>query len=175
VVETKKGAVVGSFRANVSIELWRFDADVPPLVGPCDDTDGQSAPWATGTAHIAANDNDLDVSLTRTKSFGDKGQASVEDADGGDWHYSWTFHARISKDDVFDVSVEDYNLSRRGALAPRRSSPDVSGLCRDTRLVGRDLRNVKEQACPVATEPARHQFGVPQRGRLLQRLAAEGA
>jgi hypothetical protein len=114
VVETKKGAVVGSFRANVSIELWRLDADVPPLVGPCEDTDGQSAPWATGTAHIAANDNDLDVSLTRTKSFGDKGQATVEDAAGDEWHYSWTFHARISKGDIFDVSVEDYNLSRKG-------------------------------------------------------------
>jgi hypothetical protein len=114
VVETGKGALVGSFRAVVSVELWRLDADVPPLVGPCEDTDGQAGAWATGTAHIAANDNDIDVTLTRTDSFGDKGQATVHDAAGDAWHYSWTFHARISKDDVFTVLVENSNLTRRG-------------------------------------------------------------
>lgn len=114
VVETGKGALVGSFRAVVSIELWRFDADVPPLVGPCEDTDGQTAPWATGTVHVAANDNDIDASLTRTNSFGNKGQAIVHDAAGDAWHYSWTFHARISKDDVFTVTAENFNLTRRG-------------------------------------------------------------
>jgi hypothetical protein len=114
VVETKQGAVVASFQADVSIELWRLDADVPPLVGPCEDTDGQSAAWATGTAHIAANDNDIAVGLTRTESFGDKAQATLVDAAGGEWHYSWTFHARISKDDVFSVTVENYNLQRKG-------------------------------------------------------------
>lgn len=69
--ETGQGAVVSSFQADVSIELWRFDSDVPPLVGACEDTDGQVGPWATGDARIEANDNDVDVSLTRTNSFGD--------------------------------------------------------------------------------------------------------
>jgi hypothetical protein len=114
VVETGKGALVGSFRADVSIELWRLDADVPPLVGPCEDTDGQTGPWATGTIHIAANDNDIDVTLTRTNSFGDRGQATVRDAAGVTWHYSFVFRARISKDDVFAVSAENFNLRRRG-------------------------------------------------------------
>ena len=33
--ETGKGAVVASFEGDLSIELWRLDPDVPPLVDPC--------------------------------------------------------------------------------------------------------------------------------------------
>jgi hypothetical protein len=114
VVETRKGALVGSFRADVSIELWQLDDDVPPLVGPCEDTDGQAGQWATGTARVEANDNDLDATLTRTNSFGDRGQANVTDAAGDAWHYSWRFQARISRDDVFTVALEDSTLTKKG-------------------------------------------------------------
>src|SRR5262249_24260847 len=48
--ETGNGAVVASFEGDLSIELWRLDPDVPPLIDPCVDTDAQSEPWATGTA-----------------------------------------------------------------------------------------------------------------------------
>lgn len=114
VVETGKGALVGSFRTNVSIELWQLDDDVPPLVGPCEDTDGQAAPWATGAARVEGNDNDLDATLTRTDSFGDRGQADVTDAAGAAWHYSWRFHATISKDDIFTVQLENSTLVEKG-------------------------------------------------------------
>ncbi len=114
VVETQKGALVGSFRANVSIELWQLDDDVPPLVGPCEDTDGQAAPWATGAAHVEANDNDLDATLTRTNSFGDRGQANVTEGAGAAWHYSWRFQATISKNDIFAVRLENSTLARKG-------------------------------------------------------------
>lgn len=113
--ETGQGALVVTFRADVSIELWMFDDDVPPLVGPCEDTDGQAGPWATGSARIEANDNDLDVSGTRTNSFGGRGQATVADANGDLWHYSWLMRLRISRDGEFAVSAENFNLKKRGA------------------------------------------------------------
>jgi hypothetical protein len=113
--ETGQGAIVVAFRAEVRIELWTFDEDVPPLVGPCEDTDGQAGPWATGIARLELNDNDQDVSGTRANSFGDRGQATVYDADGDAWHYSWTFRALISRDGEFTVSAENTNLKRKGA------------------------------------------------------------
>ena len=99
--EVGPGAVVGSFQSatQVSIELWQVDPDVPPFIGPCEDTDEQSAPWASGEARWMATDNDLDVSLTRMNSFGDRVTAKVVDGAGGSWHYSATFQGQISKDD----------------------------------------------------------------------------
>lgn len=109
--ETGKGAIVLSIQqADVSIELWRLDQDVPPFVGACEDTDEQVEPWATGTARIEANDNDLDVSLTRTNSFGNRGQATVYDANGDAWHYSWSLRALITRDGEFRVAAENFNL-----------------------------------------------------------------
>ena len=108
--ETGKGAVVASFEGDLSIELWRFDPDVPPLVDPCVDTDAQSGPWATGTAHVQANDNDFDGSHTRTNSFGVRGQGTVEDASGGTWHFSWTDRLQVTKDDEFRERVANFNL-----------------------------------------------------------------
>ena len=108
--ETGKGAVVASFEGDLSIELWRFDPDVPPLVDPCVDTDEQSGPWATGTAFVQANDNDFDGSHTRTNSFGVRGQGTVEDASGGTWHLSWTTRYTVSKEDEFTARIEKFNL-----------------------------------------------------------------
>jgi len=108
--ETGKGAVVASFQGELSIELWRFDPDVPPLVDPCVDTDAQSGPWATGTAHVQANDNDFDGSRTRTNSFGVRGQGTVEDASGGTWHFSWANRLQITKDDEFRERAANFNL-----------------------------------------------------------------
>lgn len=112
--ETGKGAVVASLRTDLSIELWRFDPDVPPLVDPCADTDAQAGPWATGTVRVEANDNDFDLSLTRTNSFGVRGQGTVEDAAGDTWHLSWTSRIQITKDDEFIVRNEHFNLHRIG-------------------------------------------------------------
>jgi len=108
--ETGKGAVVASFQGDLSIELWRFDPDVPPLVDPCVDTDAQSGPWATGSAYVEANDNDFDGSRTRTNSFGVRGQGTVEDASGGTWHFSWTNRLQIAKDDEFRERAVNFTL-----------------------------------------------------------------
>ena len=106
--ETGTGAVVASFQGDLSIELWRFDSDV--LVDPCVDTDAQSGPWATGSAHVQANDNDFDGSGTRTNSFGVRGQGTVEDASGGTWHFSWTNRLQNTKDGEFRERAANFNL-----------------------------------------------------------------
>ena len=108
--ETGQGAIVTSFQGESSIELWRFDPDVPPTVDPCTDTDEQAAPWATGTARVVGNDNDLDVSLTRMNSFGFHGHATVVDATGQVWRYLFIFRAHISQDGEFMAVVEKANL-----------------------------------------------------------------
>jgi len=108
--ETGKGAVVASFQGDLKIELWRLDPDVPPLVDPCVDTDAQSGPWATGSTHVEANDNDFAGSRTRTNSFGVRGQGTVMDASGGTWHFSWTNRIQITKDDEFRERAVNFNL-----------------------------------------------------------------
>jgi hypothetical protein len=112
--ETGKGAVVASLQADLVVELWRFDPDVPPLVDPCVDTDAQTGPWATGTAHVEANDNDFDLSFTRTNSFGIRGQGTVEDTAGGTWHLSWNSRYQITRDNEFIVRTEKFNLHEIG-------------------------------------------------------------
>jgi len=137
--ETGKGAVVASFQGDLKIELWRLDPDVPPLVDPCVDTDAQSGPWATGSAHVEANDNDFDGSRTRTNSFGVRGQGTVMDATGGTWHFSWTNRIQITKDDVpracselqpapdrVAVALERTWKSAPGGLSPSRPSMSTS-------------------------------------------------
>jgi hypothetical protein len=107
--ETGKGAVVANFKGVLSVELWRFDQDVPPLIGLCPATDDQSGPWATGTAYVQANDNDFDGSRTRTNSYGVSGQGTVVDATGARWHLSWTSRC-ATKDDEFRCTDEQFNL-----------------------------------------------------------------
>jgi hypothetical protein len=108
--ETGQGAVVASAQADLSIELWRFDPDVPPLVDPCADTDAQDGPWATGTVHVKTNDNDFNASHTRTNSFGITGEGTVEDATGATWHISWNSRYQLTQGDEFVVRTEKFNL-----------------------------------------------------------------
>jgi hypothetical protein len=97
-VATGKGALVGTFHATGAIELWQFDEDADFVSGPCHDIDDQTAPAFTGTATVTANDNDLDVSLTRVNAFGEQGQATLQAVDGSTWHYSWVRRAQIDRD-----------------------------------------------------------------------------
>lgn len=112
--ETGQGAVVASFKATRPIELWALDSDAA-IEDPCLDTDDQLAPWATGTIHVTANDNDFFVSMTRMNVFGDTGQGTVFDADGAAWHYSWTFRLQLSQDGEFRVIVDNSNLKKKGS------------------------------------------------------------
>jgi hypothetical protein len=111
--ETGKGALVGSFNATRHIELWNLDDPANPQ-DPCLDTDGQAGPWATGHADVSSSDNDLDVSGTRTNSFGDRGRGTVEDDNTDLWRYSWNVTAHIDKDFEFTVPAENFNLQKKG-------------------------------------------------------------
>jgi hypothetical protein len=113
VVETGKGALVGSFHATRSLELWQLDEDAD-LTGACEDTDDQTGPLLTGTATVTSNDNDIDVSGTRINSFGERGQGTVEGTDGSKWRYSWTVRLQIDRDFEFRVVTEQTNLKQIG-------------------------------------------------------------
>jgi hypothetical protein len=62
----------------------------------------------------AGTDNDVDVSLTRTNSFGDRLQATVFDVDGGAWHLSASTRLQINKDDEFIVRAVHFTLTSVG-------------------------------------------------------------
>jgi hypothetical protein len=109
VVETKQGALIASFSETRSLELWNLDADAD-LIGPCEDTNSQTEPWATGAFTCTARDNDLTVSLTRTNAFGDWGQGTVYDAEGVAYRYSMTRDATIDKSGEFDPRSEHFWL-----------------------------------------------------------------
>lgn len=111
--ETGQGAVVGSYQATRPLELWVINDPANP-VGPCEDTAGQDGPLAIGHAKVTSNDNDLDVSGTRTNAFGDRGRGTVVDGDGGQWHYSWNFTATIDQNGEFNVRTENHNFKKKG-------------------------------------------------------------
>ncbi|HEX6331543.1 MAG TPA: hypothetical protein VF129_09705 [Actinomycetota bacterium] len=80
---------------------------------PCDGSDPE--PWATGEASVVINDNDADVSGTRTNSFGEHGHGTVfEVATGDAWHYSWHIRLQITRDGEFRIVNEVFRLKKRG-------------------------------------------------------------
>jgi hypothetical protein len=115
VVESPTGALVLRWSADRHFELWTMNEDAP-LTGPCEDTDDSTAPWAVGTGHMSNNDNDLDhdgsvaLGLYRTNSFGDRGQATVVDADGVMWSYQWVFRGVYDKNLDFRPVVDFHRL-----------------------------------------------------------------
>jgi hypothetical protein len=64
-------------------------------------------PIATGTVRVVLNDNDVDVSLTRTNAFGYTATGTLERADGTTCAFSATSRALITKQDEFRVLVEN--------------------------------------------------------------------
>jgi hypothetical protein len=64
-------------------------------------------PIATGTVRVVLNDNDVDVSLTRTNAFGFTATGTLERADGTACAFSATFRALITRQDEFRVLVSD--------------------------------------------------------------------
>ncbi len=74
----------------------------------------QDEPWATGVARVGFTDNDAEVGLTRTNSFGDRLQATVTDADGGTWRDTSIARFQIDRDDEFHVRTLTFNLRRVG-------------------------------------------------------------
>jgi len=107
-----------SLPGGVLISLLHDD-DVPILVIPFEDPDViclDPDNWpviATGVGNVRAQDNDADVSGTRTNSFGTRVNGSVEDAEGGLWNIQASFRARITKGGDF-VARESIHLVPRG-------------------------------------------------------------
>lgn len=95
-VSTGKGAVVGKIDAeDLYIEVWNFDEDPSPLIGPCEDIqqqlDSGGEPWATGTADFKAKTNDAFESGTRGVAFGDRTTAQLTDQAGNSYSYRNVF------------------------------------------------------------------------------------
>ena len=111
-VETGQGALVGVGGGVSTLELWALDEGAD-LSGPCQDTDAQAGPWAVGTANWTINDNDIEVSGTRTNSFGERGRGTVVDAAGNTWHYSWHIRLVADRAGEFRVVSEQFTLSGR--------------------------------------------------------------
>ena len=64
-------------------------------------------PIATGTVRVVLNDNDVDVTLTRTNAFGYTAKGTLERADGTACAFSATFRALITRQGEFRVVVSD--------------------------------------------------------------------
>lgn len=111
--EVRSGAVMARYKATRYTELWNINDPDNPL-GPCEDTEGQDGPWATGYINSTAHDNDLFVSLTRANAFGETGTGTVYDGNGGAWHYSWTVKFQITRNDEFRVLSYNFNLKPTG-------------------------------------------------------------
>ncbi|MGH2357752.1 MAG: hypothetical protein ACRDGJ_07020 [Candidatus Limnocylindria bacterium] len=107
---TRMGAILLTWSADSTLELWTLDADAD-LSGPCQDTDDSTLPWAAGSAQARYTDNDLEVSLTRTNAFGDRAEGSVVDGDGASWHYSWAFRFTIDRNGEFVFHVDHTTLA----------------------------------------------------------------
>ena len=96
-VSTGQGAIVGKLDAeDLYIEVWNFDEEPSPLVGPCEDiqdqlSDPDAEPWATGTADFKAKTNDFVSTGTRGVSFGDRTTALLMDQDGNSYDYRNVF------------------------------------------------------------------------------------
>lgn len=96
-VSTGQGAIVSKIDAeDLHIEMWEFDENPSPLVGPCEDIqqqldDPDAEPWATGTADFKAKTNDAFGSGTRGISFGERVTAHVTDQDGNSYSYRNVF------------------------------------------------------------------------------------
>ncbi len=102
--------LMATFGGTSSLELWMLDEDAD-LSGPCQDTDAQAGPWATGTANLKGRDNDVQVSLTRTNAFGEQLNGKVVDVDGNTWRFSMGFGLRIDRSGEFHFITERFTLA----------------------------------------------------------------
>ena len=116
---TGSGAVHQRWSGSAHFELWTLNEDAP-LTGPCEDTDDSTEPWAVGSGSASSRDNDLfhfdsiQMGLHRTNTFGTRGRATVEDADGQMWTYDWNVHYHTDKHDEFRVIFERQELTLVG-------------------------------------------------------------
>jgi hypothetical protein len=89
-------ALVVSVHAGGPTALHAF-AEPDPFANPCDGSEPDAA--LTGDVKVRVNDNDGPNEGKRANTFGDRGQGTLYDADGGAYRYSWVFRALWAPDD----------------------------------------------------------------------------
>jgi hypothetical protein len=85
----------------------------PEGVDPCEDP-GNYPVIATGTGNVRGNDNDVEVSLSRNNTFGQRLTGRVIDGNGQAWSVQANFRAKITQNDEFVLIRENVNLVKRG-------------------------------------------------------------
>jgi hypothetical protein len=109
---TGSGAIVFRYKAKRPLELWNVD-DPDNRVGVCEDTVGQTGPWAMGEAVDKANLNNLFGLHTRINLITDKMQGTVFTEDGSRWHYSSVWTAEVVNGELSTIN-ETWNLRKKG-------------------------------------------------------------
>lgn len=107
--EAGQGALMRHIRADVEVEVWAPGGgsfEVEDLCG------ADATLVATGRGLLVWNDNDWDVSLTRTNSYGGGLGATVVDTDGRTWQVRFSVRFQIDRNDEFHLR------SRQTAFVP---------------------------------------------------------
>jgi len=93
---------------------WLHAFTEDPFLDPCAGSTADAALW--GDVQVRTNDNDVPNEGVRANSFGDRGQGTLYDTEGGTYHYSWVFRALWNPDATeFSVVKETFNLHPIGA------------------------------------------------------------
>ena len=108
-VQTPAGPIV-AVAHQAELDVFVYDLT---LGHPCDilEAGGTPIPLYTGTMRTVANDNDLEVSLTRTNSFGARSTGWVEDAEGNRCRFSAHVRLQITRDEQFRVLTEGIHIA----------------------------------------------------------------
>ena len=108
-VQTPAGPIV-VVGHQAEIDVFVYDLS---LGDPCEiiAAGGTPIPLYTGTMRTVLNDNDLEVSLTRTNSFGAHSTGWVEDADGNRCRFSAHVRLQITRDEEFRVLTEGITIA----------------------------------------------------------------
>ena len=72
-------------------------AGTDPLADPC--SGSATDPALSGDVHVVINDNDGPNMGKRANSFGQRGQATLSDADGNLWHYNFVLRIVFGPDE----------------------------------------------------------------------------
>ena len=99
-IETGQGATIYKFKETAPVELWPLDADGG--AGPCTATEQAEEPFAVGTGTFTYKSNDGETgeppSGTRTAVQIRSLQATVEDASGRLYDYTWRSVRHVDQD-----------------------------------------------------------------------------
>jgi hypothetical protein len=108
--EVGQGALVRHIRADVA-EVWAPSSgsfDIEDLCG------ADATHVASGHGSLVWNDNDWDVTLTRTNSYGGGLSATVLDDDGHAWQVRFSVRFQVDRDGEFGLRSRHTTFVRTG-------------------------------------------------------------